>query len=314
MKSIIITACVVGALSAFYITTAGAEQSQRSRASSPSVRSDNDGTPPRDRSGAMLSSPKPLPTIFFESEDVTSAIGSGPIVIRINSFGAPVADDLLKALAGQIHLYTGDQSSEIPIQATVRSASQGTYTSDGRRQIPRATVEIQPTKPLADTWYVLKVVSVPNGFALPLFGNRQTLPDGSVGARLSPGSHPRPAAFKVCPKEGGVVLVSVEWSEPVLHPTDVSSVATIREVSASSAVCVAAPDQGGKSARTTRFLCQNVPAVGGRVSVALDAGIKGVAGRSLDIPVNASTQKATVEVALDSMQAGGDGCKIFRPW
>jgi len=197
-----------------------------------------------------------------------------------------------------------------------RGASLTAPAPGGIPRIPRATVEIQPLKPLPDGWYVLKVFSVPSGLALPRFGSRQTLPDGSLGARISPGSHPRPAAVKVCPKEGGVTVVSIEWSEAVVRPRDVSSAATVREVSAPSMAGDCVPDSGQPdgSVRAMRFLCQNVPTVGGRFLVRLDRGVRGIGGGNLDIRVNAATGKADTEVAVDSMQPGADGCKTFRPW
>ena len=113
-----------------------------------------------------------------------------------------------------------------------------------------------------------------------------------------------------------MTVVSIEWSEAVARASYPQTTTSIRELSKSSigGECVADPAQSAASPRSTRFLCQNVPGLGARFLIGLDKSIKGAGGGSLDMPIDAVSGKAEIEVAVDSMQAGGEGCKLYKRW
>jgi hypothetical protein len=261
-------------------------------------------------------SPKPLPTIELEPKDLTSGLGSTPIKVKVNNWGRPVGEDVLKALAHEVHLYGQDGTIEVGVAATIRDVPPGAdHAANGYPVNPRAEILIQPTTPLGDGWYTLKVQSVPQGLAKPRFGARQTLPDGSIGARLSTASHPRPSSVQVCDKEGGEKVVIVDWSEPIVYPQDPTSVATLQETSGGPTTCLHDPAQAGVgSTSSVRFLCQNVPQSGARFMLDLDRRVTGKSGGAMDLPTDQTTGKAHTDLAVDALEAGGERCKIHRPW
>ena len=266
--------------------------------------------------GRCRSAPVPLPTIELEPKDLTSGLGSAPIKVKVNNWGRPVGEDVLKALAREVHLYGQDSASEVSVAATIRDVPPGAdHAPNGYRRNPMAEIEIQPTKPLGDGWYTLKVHSVPQGLAKPRFGSSQTLADGSIGARLSTASHPRPSSVRICDKEGGEKVVIVDWSEPIVHPPDPTALATLQETSGASSTCLHDPAQAAVgSTSSVRFLCLNVPQSGARFMLGLDRRITGKSGGAMDLQTDRTTGKANTEVAVDSLQAEGEGCRIHRPW
>jgi hypothetical protein len=265
--------------------------------------------------GRHHAAPMPLPTIELEPKDLSSGLGSGPIKVKVNNWGRPVGEDVLKALAREVHLYGQDTKSEVRVAATIRDVPpRADHAPNGYPVTPMAEIEIQPKKPLGDGWYTLRVHAVPEGLAKPRFGSRQTLPDGSIGARLSTASHPRPASVRVCDKEGGEKVVIVDWSEPVVYPQDPTTMATLQETSGGS-TCLHDPAQRAVgSTSAVRFLCQNVPQSGARFMLGLDRRVTGKSGGAMDLPTDRTTGKAHTDVAVDSLEAEGEGCRIHRPW
>jgi hypothetical protein len=260
--------------------------------------------------------PAPLPTIELEPKDLSSGLGSSPIKVKVHNWGRPVGEDVLKSLAREVHLYEPDGRREVGVTVAIRDVAPGDdYGPNGYRRNPMAEIEIQPTQPLGDGWYTLKVASVPQGLARPRFGSTQTLADGSIGARLTTASRPRPSSVRVCDKENGETVVIVDWSEPIVYPQDPTAVATLQETSNASSTCVHDPAQAAVgSTSSVRFLCQNIPTSGARFALGLDRRVTGKSGGAMDLPTDRATGKAHHEVEVDSLQAEGEGCRIHRPW
>jgi hypothetical protein len=267
--------------------------------------------------GRMGSAPRPLPTVVFQFEDLTSAVGKGPYVVAVRNSGKAVGETMLRALAQELRLHSLDGKREIPLRTTFVDVVGDGHGPNGYPKIGLARVEVEPTVPLPDDWYVLRIRALPPGFAVPRVAARQTLPDGGIGVRIAPASHPRPAAVRLCEKRDGVSVMVVEWSEEMPYPSTASPGASVRDATSSTlpADCVLDPSvPAAMPTKRFRFLCQNVPKVGGRLVLGLDPSTSSVSGKQLELPVAASGGKAEAELALDSMQPAGEGCKILKPW
>lgn len=257
--------------------------------------------------------PRPLPTIQIQPLDLTSSVGASPIVVGLNSSGRPVGEALLKALASEIRLYELDAGNEIAITTTIQDVSSETYGPGGYPRSQLASVRVEPKEPLRDVWHVVKVLAVPPGVERPRFSALQTLPNGTLGARFAAGSHPRPSAIRVCSKEKDVVVAIVDWSERINYPKDPGQAATAREVLGIDSVdCLPDPKLAGhESTPSLRFVCAGMSLNGGRLALRLGPQINSPSGGTFD---SSGFTGGDTEVAFESMEVWGDGCRMLRPW
>jgi hypothetical protein len=152
-------------------------------------------------------------------------------------------------------------------------------------------VRVVPSAPLDDRWYVNGLTSLPS-----LITYDAQLPDGTIGSRFRPGSHPRVSHIQFCEKAGGGMKLLVNFSEPVTLSRTAEEIVTLK-VGGVASPCTsygAGPD-------ALYFTCDALsPTAAVVVTVASDgaAGVSSVSLEGGSWPVN-----------IGSLTA--DSCRIF---
>jgi hypothetical protein len=247
----------------------------------------------------------------FQTPDLTSSIGSTPLIVSVESAGVSVGRALLDALAAQLRLEEANGAT-VAFTTQVQDASGSTLGPGGFPTDPMAKVVVVPSAPLsADKWYALRLQKMPVGLSLPRYAQFQTLPDGAPGVRVSPGSHARPTAIRVCEKAGGMSAVMVDWSERVENSPGPSA-AAVSETSSGLKCPLDNAAVPGPSSTAYRFLCQGLPKHAANVALDLDVNIRSASGSPLDVPAPAGRLRHNL--AVDLMTEYGEGCRIARPW
>jgi hypothetical protein len=285
-------------------------------------------------SSAAAEPVRPPPTIIIQPTDLTSSVGTSPIVVGVDNLGDRVGNDILGLLAKEIRLQDA-QGAPVPIGTTIMDASGSTYGPSGYRTNEIARIVVVPQSPLKNEWHVLRISATPAGLAWPGLSDMETLPDGSRGVRVAPGSHPTPTSIRLCDKGQGLWVTIVDWSERIVYPEDVRTIADVQEESSGLTSCV--PDPAISTDGTTeslRFLCQNFPATGAKLSIGLTRTIRSSSGTSAEFssappdatgalrvpsssgPVSGSVGdgKVWTHLNVSDMKPWGEGCRIMRPW
>jgi hypothetical protein len=262
---------------------------------------------------------RPGPTIQIQPADLTSGIDKSAIRVGVNNLGAPVGAQALAALAQSIRLYEWPEMRDVPFTTTVQDVTGNMHASDGYRRADLAYVEVTPATPFADRWYAVVVTALPGNMARPRLSQHQRLPDGSLGARFTPGSHPTVSGIRVCDKGGGSSVVIVDFSERIKIGPDLASRLQMVDALQSKAMdtCVldapstAAPS-GGTTARFVRFTCQGLDMATSPVKITIDGAVSSPSGGSLETP-GKGLGRAEHTLTNDRLESWDAGCRIMRP-
>ncbi len=276
----------------------------------PGDKSDEPAFP--SESGSPL---RPGPTIQFQPSDLTSAIEKSPLRVGVDNLGAPIGIELLNALAAAIHLYEWPEMREVKFSFTVNDVTGGTRAADGYPKTDQAYVEIIPAAPLDDRWYAMTVSSLPTGISAPRLAWHETLPDGTLGVRFSPGSHPTLAAVRVCDKGDGNTVVLADFSERVSSGGAGSrafglGLANLAGGPEPTCVFDAASGLGG-GARFHRATCKGLALDKVPIKISVEANLASVSGRSLESPGQGPRGIDQV-ISSANLRNWGSGCRIVR--
>ena len=202
----------------------------------------------------------------------------------------------------------------VPFSYSESDVTGGDHAADGYRKSTLAYVEVTPSTTLADRWYAMVLSALPSGVSLPRLASHETLPDGTIGARFSPGSHPTLTSVRVCEKGSGQTVVIADFSERVTHPQPAHMMDIHLSPSAGSAAACALDlaSFGPDPSRFVRSVCQGVALNTTPAELALDGAIVSANGRGLESPAKGA---GPISIVLSSanMAGWGDGCTIIRP-
>jgi hypothetical protein len=234
----------------------------------------------------------PMPQVFFEPVDMTSAVGASPLQVAVHvNQGGTITDATFASLASQVSLVEWPEMKEVPAIKQVKRLS-GEVAIAGY-------VTVVPSRPLADRWYALKVASMPPGLAWPTFAAQRAMADGAAISRFRTGSDPQVASVRACDKNGQTLLI-VDFSERVAV-TDARLI-TARYQSGSALACQSWEPVGPDGAMSMSRLCDALDD-----NEALDIGVRqGALGA-------AAPAMAPLHIGLKTMIAWGEGCRAFRP-
>jgi hypothetical protein len=257
---------------------------------------------------------RPGPTIQFQPSDLTSSIEKSPLRVGIDNLGAPVGAALLNAVANAVRLYEWPEMRSVPFSYSVNDVTGGDHAADGYRRTGLAYVEVKPSVALGDRWYAMVLSALPSGVTLPSLASHELLPDGTIGARFSPGSHPTLASVRVCEKGAGQTVVIAQFSERVTHPrpADIAGVRLAPGVKSGAGCALDLASFGPEPARFVRSVCQGVALETTTAELALDGAIVSTSGRPLESPAK-GVGPISIVLSAANMAGWGHGCKIIRP-
>jgi hypothetical protein len=167
--------------------------------------------------GSSGGSPLPQAQVSFDPSDGTTAVGPRPLVVSVYEMGFNADEAVLRDLAGRVSLRTWPEGTAVPADATINAGNK--------------TVSLTPTAAHQDRWYLLAASSLPDRL---VFWSR--LPDGTIGARFRPGSHPRVSHVQFCEKEGAGMKLVVNFSEPMVARPSAAGVVSL-EIEGKAAPC-----------------------------------------------------------------------------
>jgi hypothetical protein len=182
--------------------------------------------------------------------DIVIAMSGNPYFYSDAAFGDTV---------GRLFLQTWPD--RIPVAAMVEADA----ASDGQRQ-----ARLVADGALDDRWYVVGSDPLP-AHIVP----ETTMPDGTVGARFRPGSHPRVRQIGLCDKGSDKTALLIEFSEPILSsaaPGDLVSLA----IAGRSVSC----QPNGAVGESFELVCSDLTAASS-VTVSISTGITGATGEPL---------------------------------
>jgi len=220
-------------------------------------------------------------TLGFDPGDGSTARSTGVVVLTLADPAHIVDEAFLADLAGRIVVETWPEGQAIPF---------ATQAADGAPA--QKLVTVTPQQALDDRWYLTGLASVPRA-VLPL----ARLPDGRVGTRFRPGSHPRVASVQLCPVDATSVKLLLGCSEPVTFARAPEEIVSLSVAGAASS-CVEYGAQGD----TFLFTC-GVPAAATSAVVSVGDGVAGATGVAMD--------PGSWTVALPAPATGG--CVELRP-
>jgi hypothetical protein len=233
----------------------------------------------------------PDPEVWLSPVDSTT--GTGPEVVPrvvVMHSGIPLGSALV-ALERNISLRAWP--SLTPVEITFRAAdAQGTNPGEP------STIDVVPTQPLPDGWYVLAVTDLPAPFGWPRFQPVVSDPRIGYGVRFRTSSSPFAGSVLVCAKADGKTEVRVDYSELL------DAAAGVEASVAQGVACVPdAPDSRGRYFGSITYVCNHAIDQDKPIDVRAGA-LLGAAG------VRASPLSVAVVPAL--MDPAGPGCRILR--
>jgi hypothetical protein len=254
---------------------------------------------------------RPLPTVQFEPPDLTSSVGASSIRVDVYNLGDAVGADVLSAVANQIHLYEWPGGREVAVTTTGHDVDGPKYGMDGYKRNESAYVSVQPVTPLTDQWYIVKLLSLPSRVTAPTSKAHLMLPDGTMGARFAPGSHPVVAGLRICDKGQGNAIAMLDFSERVNY---VPGAATVDLVGGNSNYCTPDPSIATVgTSQSIRFLCGGLPPAGSHLKISVPATVTSPSGGSLEVPGKGRGDVVS-QISADGMQVWGTGCTFSRPF
>ena len=276
--------------------------------------------PPAELGRVMPSHPgptKPPPTLWLQPGDLVTSTGETPIRAWLDNQGAPVDPKLLSAIASVLELREYPSMKLVAVDKTEYNPPVVTTPSDN---VPttqastdeRAYVGLQPKAPLAKSWHVLSLSSVPTGVQLAPW-SAPTPPVGAYAARFHVDSHPILTRVLICKKDQGVHRVVYEFSENVQSPsgTKIDALAKVNQPSTGKDCNLV--DSGPTPASSMRWIdqsCDNFVETA-PWGINLMPGLVSPAGMPLRTFDGATAVQRTLD--LTALPDVDNGCKAWRP-
>jgi hypothetical protein len=261
--------------------------------------------------------PPPSHSIRVTPGDLTSSTTITPLMLYVDYPGnAPdKAAPTLNAVAADLSLQTYPEASAVSFSTKV-TLPQGIVS--GATLPETGTIEIQPTMPLQDRWYILLVNALPTDVTVNSKLEADVAAD--MGARLigrfNPGSSPVMREVRVCKNASSAdVSGEVAFSESI--EPNVSTLMTVSGVGPNTA-CTVHP----QSNLTTKvwFACPMAVWEEQKIELSFPAGIKSGTGNDLGVIDDEATTDATLvstsaysEVFDLSGHDQGPNCRAVRP-
>ena len=161
---------------------------------------------------------RPLPTVWFEPADLTTAFDATSFQVWVNNLTRPVGEQLLTELAASVSLVTWPELARLPILVSSIVDASG---RSGEDQF--AHIYLNSPSQLADRWYAIAVEALPEDAAWPLFENSLILSDGARVHRFRVGSEPIVASVRyygTAKDQDDSHAVQVFFSENVIGDID----------------------------------------------------------------------------------------------
>lgn len=258
---------------------------------------DSDGSSAVGRDPLVQNPPIQKVSLWLEPSDGFTSVGDSKLTLGVS--GSP-SQSVLDDLAGRLSLRTYPELGAVPVSASTYLA---TDTDAGQTT---ARVELSPTGPLGNRWYVLRVSSLPPDAewapgSLPI-----VLSDGSFGARFRPDSFPRVWGVTSCSKSDGSEAVSILASERMYSLSSAASLVSLAHVDGSPIDCrVTQEPTNAAQLDRAPFRCTGLDR-SKEVKLTIEPGFFGYPSTPLS---DAGTFRFTVSL----LPTDGDGCSLFRP-
>jgi hypothetical protein len=237
----------------------------------------------------MMLGPAPVVTLAIEPGDGATAWGGRDMVVTVTDTGRLLNPEGRADLPNHFYVHTWPEGTPVPITTDeVASPNEAQWA-----------IRVTPALTLDDRWYVVGASDLS-----PRILSNVKLPDGTIGARFAPGSHPRVANVQFCegaPKGDEGTAPSMKlvlgFSEPVTPPADPLA-----------AIAVAAGGQPvrcesyGADAGALYFTCEGL-SLATPVTLSVADGIATPAGVALEA--------ASWSIDLAKLPAGS--CRTFAP-
>ncbi len=230
----------------------------------------------------LMMEPPPTVVLAIEPGDGVTAWQGRDITIAVEDAGRLLGPEWRTGLADHFYLRTWPEG--VPIAVTAETVPGPTDAQWGVRLTPALTLD--------DGWYVVGASDLPSRII-----STQKLPDGTIGARFSPGSHPRVAAVQLCGQDQAGTRVMLSFSEPVSLPADVTQAVAVA-VNSRPAACSSA----GVDAAAAYMTCPELPAAAS-VTVSVPEGLAGPGG----VPIESGAW------TIDVGQLPAGGCQTYKP-
>lgn len=258
-------------------------------------------------SESMTSPPVPPVAVSIEPGDLSSNIGSAPIVIVIGRMGPPVGPADLDAITGSIELVDPSGAAKV-----LSVDLQEDYFLDGSYSAQHFAAYSVEDPGLVDGWNSIRVRLFDGVVAGATWSPNRVVQDPTgtfLEARVNPSSAPIIQTIRLCPKSEGQ-KVQVFFSELVQYdpypgtPDDLVRV-TFDGTSCSALPLAPEPDSTGL-AKFAEFICTG-QTDGSAVNIQLGPGFQASTG--LLVRLRPDDDQTAVTISTDSMQSHIDGCR-----
>lgn len=154
---------------------------------------------------AEVSGPRIAPILSLSPSDTRTAVGRDAPILA--TFDRRVDDmDLLNAVASALELRSYPDLARIPTEAVISVVPSSGGVGSQVRLVPKSE--------LPSSWYVLSLASIPAGVQVAPW-SAPSPPAGVYASRFHTDSSPVVSQLRFCDKEGGVLVIVVDFSEPV---------------------------------------------------------------------------------------------------
>jgi hypothetical protein len=148
-------------------------------------------------------------TVWFMPNDNSTMVATSPLGLGIEGPATEVPTDLVASVAAAVSIVTYPELTPVDTHAEVAQAR----AQEGAPA--RATVTLEPTSPLTDRWYAVRLPTMGSNLHMAAFQPHRRMPDGSVVARFRPGSEPVISGVRICGPRSGSYRVLVDTSEQI---------------------------------------------------------------------------------------------------
>jgi hypothetical protein len=229
--------------------------------------------------------------LAIDPADGATAWGGRDVTVTVQDPGRLLNPEARADLPTHFYLHTWPEGTPVPVT---------TEEIPGPNDAQWA-IRVTPSLTLDDRWYVVGASDLS-----PRIIANVKLPDGTIGARFNPASHPRVASVQFCeapPKGEGPpeemkkqMKVVASFSEPMTPPADPTQAVSV-DVGGQPATC----DSYGADAGALYFICEMSPTASVTLSVA--AGMASPGGVVLE----------PVSWPIDVAQLPAGSCRTYSP-
>ncbi len=161
----------------------------------------------------------------FMIPDITTDTGAMVPSVYLEQGGGLISDAPVQAVAGELHLMTLPDLSPVTAQVIVHPETPiGVGPTPGR-----VTIDVVPSQPLVDAWYVLAISSLPQAVTPDPSGTTTEPRLGAYASRFNSGPAPVIQQVSLCEPStsGGATKVVVDFSEGMVVDSTFSSLFTV---------------------------------------------------------------------------------------